>query len=221
MLAPGPAPEDPRSPSTAATLAEHHAVDVTDQAVALGRRQEAAGCHQTSVRLVGEAQQRLVVRYRPPRPAIFGPALQRDDRLVVQHEQVLREGTPQPPQPGPPVQARRREPLRLRSLLGNCRIAVVGRQLARTQENPWASAGDRRGQHLSDGLRRPAAVTCARSPVPAPARGLLRPSPPASVGEAARRPQERADPGYGRRARSEMTSSSASRTKFMTTEDPP
>ena len=42
-------------------LVEHHPVDVPDQPVALGGRQEAPGRDQAPVRFVGETQQRLVV----------------------------------------------------------------------------------------------------------------------------------------------------------------
>ncbi len=62
-------------------LLEHHPVDRADQAVALCRRQEARRADHAAAGLVGQAYKRLVVR-----DASVG---ERDDRLVVQHEQVL------------------------------------------------------------------------------------------------------------------------------------
>ncbi len=63
-------------------LADHHAIDLLYQAVALRRGQEATGRRERAVGVVSEPDQRLVVR--------DGSAVQRDDRLVVEDEQVLR-----------------------------------------------------------------------------------------------------------------------------------
>ncbi len=84
-------------------LADHHAVDLLDQAVALSRGKEAARWCERPVGIVRESDQRLVVG--------DGSPLQRDDRLVVEHEQVLAQRVAQAPQPWPWVQSRREEKL--------------------------------------------------------------------------------------------------------------
>jgi anti-sigma factor ChrR (cupin superfamily) len=62
-------------------LAHDRAVDLLDQAVALGGGQEAHGRRKGATRIISEADQRLVVTGRT--------VLQRDDRLIVQDEQIL------------------------------------------------------------------------------------------------------------------------------------
>src|ERR1700691_4678804 len=81
-------------------LADHHAVDLLDQAIALGGRQEAAGRRERAAGIVRQADQRLVVGDRSP--------LQRDDRLVVKHEQVLAQRVAQAPKPRARMQPGRR-----------------------------------------------------------------------------------------------------------------
>ncbi len=81
-------------------LADHHAIDLLDQAVALSCGQEAARWRERAAGIVGQPDQRLVVR--------DGSSLQRDDRLVVEHEQVLAQRVAQAPQPRSRVQPGRR-----------------------------------------------------------------------------------------------------------------
>jgi hypothetical protein len=67
-----------------------------NQPVALGGRQEAGRPDHAAIGLVGQAHERLVV----------GEATvdERDDRLVVQYEQVLLERSAQARQPWAPLQ---------------------------------------------------------------------------------------------------------------------
>jgi len=71
--------------------AHHQPVDLADQAVALGRSQPRAGGKGRGIRFVGEAHERLVV--------VHLAAGQVQDRLVVQHEQVLSQRSAQARQP--------------------------------------------------------------------------------------------------------------------------
>ena len=81
-------------------LIQHHPVDLPDQPVALGRRQEARRWHERAIGPVGQAHERLVVGH-----TAVG---ERDDRLVAQHEAVLAQCAVQACKPGPPPSARTR-----------------------------------------------------------------------------------------------------------------
>ena len=186
-----------RRPEQRQHLLEDHPVDVADQPVALGRRQEVPGGDQRAVRFVGEAQQRLVVG--------DAPSLQRDDRLEVQHEQLVLQRAPQAREPRAPVQARGRAEARGQRARGDGAAHAAARRGAGRPAAVRGGLGGGRAQHPRECLRRRRELTCLRTLGASDAR----PS-------AARRGRS-----YGRRARSETTSSSATSTKFITTEEPP
>ncbi len=110
-------------------LLEHHPVDRSDQAVALGGRQEAGRPDHAAVRLIGQAHERLVMG-----EATVG---ERDDRLVVQYEQVLLECAAQARQPWAPLQpGGRADPLGAGLWHGHPAVALLGRPRRLAHQHP-------------------------------------------------------------------------------------
>jgi hypothetical protein len=134
-------------------LVEHAAVDLADQPVALGRGQEAGRPDHATVILVEQPHERLVVG--------DPPVGQRDDRLVVQDEQVVRERSTQAPEHRAALHpGGRADPLA--AGLGHLHAAeaLLRRAHGRSHQQARRCLGDRRCAHLGAGLRRAARVPC-------------------------------------------------------------